>query len=126
MAQSNNTNIEGKSKPNSNALNKSNALLEIGVFEENENRERKAQQAEKQKREANEAELARLLDKTNKEIITMLEEDAFQSQTEIAKKLGLSQSSIALRLDRLRRSGIIKDVEGVHLEGVGIELCAWM
>jgi Lrp/AsnC family leucine-responsive transcriptional regulator len=52
----------------------------------------------------------------------MMEEDPFQSQTEIAKKLGLSQSSIALRIDRLRRSGIITDIVGVDIKKLGLEV----
>lgn len=64
-----------------------------------------------------------LLDRTNKQIITMLEADPFTSQVEIAKKLGLSQSSIALRLDRLRKSGVLMDTSGVHLKMLGLEMC---
>jgi DNA-binding Lrp family transcriptional regulator len=115
--------MNGKSKSNSDALYKSKELLEIGAFQENENQEKNGQQDRKQEPEDKEVHLVTLLNKTNKEIISMLEEDAFQSQTEIAKKLGLSQSSIALRLDRLRRSGIIRDVVGVHLKKLGVELC---
>jgi DNA-binding Lrp family transcriptional regulator len=63
-----------------------------------------------------------LLDKTNKQIIDLLERDAFASQIEIAKQLGLSQSSIALRLDRLRRSGILTDTAGIHLKMIGLEM----
>ncbi len=63
-----------------------------------------------------------LLDKTNKQIIDLLERDAFASQIEIAKQLGLSQSSIALRLDRLRRSGILTETAGVHLKMIGLEM----
>lgn len=64
-----------------------------------------------------------LLDNTNKEIIGILEADAFQSQTEIANKLGLSQSSIALRLDKLRSSGLLSDIVGVHLRKIGVDVC---
>jgi DNA-binding Lrp family transcriptional regulator len=63
------------------------------------------------------------LDKTNKEIIGILETNALQSQTEIASKLGLSQSSIALRLDKLRSSGLLSDVVGVHLKKIGVDVC---
>jgi DNA-binding Lrp family transcriptional regulator len=64
-----------------------------------------------------------LLDMINKKIISLLEGDTFLSQTEIAKKLGLSQSSIALRLDKLRKSGILSETVGIRLEGSGLEMC---
>lgn len=64
-----------------------------------------------------------LIDPVNKVIIGLLEQNPFLSQIEIAKQLGLSQSSIALRLDKLRRSGILTDLAGVNLKLLGLETC---
>jgi DNA-binding Lrp family transcriptional regulator len=64
-----------------------------------------------------------LLDPINKRIVGMLEQNVFVSQTEIAKELGLSQSSVALRLLRLRKSGILIDNVGLNLKVVGLEMC---
>ena len=64
-----------------------------------------------------------LLDDVNRKIISLLEDNVFLSQTEIAKNLGLSQSSIALRLDKLRKSGILMESAGVYLKKIGLEMC---
>lgn len=62
------------------------------------------------------------LDPINKKIITLLENNVLLSQTEIAKKLGLSQSSIALRLDKLLKSGILRETAGIQLKSLGLEM----
>ena len=64
-----------------------------------------------------------LLDKTNRQIISLLEENPMLSQTEIAEELGLSQSSIALRLDKLRKSGIMNETIGIQYKKLGLQMC---
>jgi DNA-binding Lrp family transcriptional regulator len=64
-----------------------------------------------------------LLDDVNRKIIGLLEQDVFVSQTDIARALGLSQSSIALRLYKLRKSGILTETAGINLKNVGLEMC---
>ena len=63
-----------------------------------------------------------LLDDINRKIISLLEENVGASQTEIANRLGLSQSSIALRLDKLRKSGVFTETAGVHLKMIGLDM----
>ncbi len=48
------------------------------------------------------------MDEIDSKILNMLRADARVSLTAMAKKLGLSKSSIKYRLDRLKREGVIK------------------
>jgi len=64
-----------------------------------------------------------LLDPTNKKIITLLEHESTMSQIEIARRLGLSQSSIALRLEKLRRSGLLSESIGINPRSIGLQMC---
>ena len=60
------------------------------------------------------------LDKKDRTIITLLHDNKDISQEEIAKKINLSQPSVAMRIKRLRDRGIIDQIIGVNLNKVGI------
>jgi DNA-binding Lrp family transcriptional regulator len=64
-----------------------------------------------------------LLDQTNKRIISLIEKNVAISQTEIAKELGLSQSSIALRLEKIKGSGLVREDMGIAFKKLGLQLC---
>jgi DNA-binding Lrp family transcriptional regulator len=63
-----------------------------------------------------------LLDPVNKSIIDIMLADPQISQVELAKKLGMSQSSIAVRLEKLRRSGLIQLSVGLDISKLGIKM----
>jgi len=60
------------------------------------------------------------LDEKDRKIITMLHNNQDISQEEIAKKINLSQPSVAIRLKKLKEKGIIDQIIGVNLNKVGI------
>ena len=62
------------------------------------------------------------LDEKDRKIITMLHNNQDISQEEIAKKIKLSQPSVAIRLKKLKEKGIIDQIIGVNLNKVGIYL----
>jgi DNA-binding Lrp family transcriptional regulator len=64
-----------------------------------------------------------LLDETNKKIISLVERNVAISQSEIAKELGLSQSSIALRLEKLRKSELLIEETGIEVRKLGLQMC---
>ncbi len=63
-----------------------------------------------------------LLDDVNRRIIDLLVRDPLISQIDVAKKLGMSQSSIAVRIDKLRRRGIIYGSTGLDLEKLNLKM----
>jgi DNA-binding Lrp family transcriptional regulator len=62
------------------------------------------------------------LDDTNRTIIKELQNNPEISQTELAKKVGLSQSSIALRLSKLSESGLVKNLVVVDYSKLGLDI----
>ena len=60
------------------------------------------------------------LDEKDRKIITLIHDDQDISQEEIAKKVKLSQPSVAIRIKRLKERGIINQIIGVNLNKVGI------
>ena len=60
------------------------------------------------------------LDEKDRKIITLLHDDHEISQEEIAKKVNLSQPSVAIRIKKLKKRGIIDHIMGVNLNKVGI------
>ena len=60
------------------------------------------------------------LDEKDRKIITLLHDDHEISQEEIAKKVNLSQPSVAIRIKKLKKRGIIDNIMGVNLNKVGI------
>lgn len=66
--------------------------------------------------------MRRLLDKKDREVISLLEADPTLSQREIAEKLGLSQPSVGMRLKKLKESGAISFQVGVDLRKYGLYL----
>ena len=60
------------------------------------------------------------LDHKDRKIISLLHDNQDVSQEEIAKKVNLSQPSVAIRIRKLRERGIIEQIIGVNLNKVGI------
>lgn len=60
------------------------------------------------------------LDKKDRKIINMLHEEQDVSQEEIAKKVNLSQPSVAMRIKKLKEKGVLNQITGVNLNKVGI------
>jgi len=60
------------------------------------------------------------LDEKDRKIINLIHDDQEISQDEIAKKVKLSQPSVAIRLKKLKERGIIDQIIGVNLNKVGI------
>lgn len=59
------------------------------------------------------------LDKKDRKIITLLHNQDI-SQEDIAKRINLSQPSVAMRIKKLKDKGIIEHVIGVNLHKVGV------
>jgi len=66
------------------------------------------------------------LDEKDRKIITLLHDDQDVSQEEIAKKVKLSQPSVAIRIKKLKEKGIIDQIIGVNLNKVGIYVATAM
>jgi DNA-binding Lrp family transcriptional regulator len=60
------------------------------------------------------------LDEKDRKIMTLLHDNQNVSQEEIAKKIKLSQPSVAIRIRKLKEKGIIDQIIGVNLNKVGI------
>jgi len=60
------------------------------------------------------------IDSKDRKIITLLYDNQNISQEELAKKVKLSQPSIAIRLKKLKKRGIIDQIIGINLNKVGI------
>ena len=60
------------------------------------------------------------LDQKDRKIITLIHDNKDISQDDIAKKIHLSQPSVAMRLKKLKERGIIDHILGVNLNKVGI------
>ena len=60
------------------------------------------------------------LDEKDRLIISLLHDDQSISQEEIAKEIGLSQPSVAMRIKKLRDRGMIDEILGVNLNKVGL------
>lgn len=63
---------------------------------------------------------AYLPDKVDRRIIALLEESPFINQMAIAKKLGVSQATVAARLAALRKSSLLVEVHGINYELLGM------
>lgn len=63
------------------------------------------------------------IDHADRKIIAMLEVNPRLTQSEIAKALGVSQSSIALRLYKLKKSSLLMEASGVNYETLGTQMC---
>jgi len=66
------------------------------------------------------------LDEKDRKIISLLHDNHDISQEEIAKKVKLSQPSVAMRIKKLKERGIIDHVFGVNLNKVGMYLAKVM
>jgi len=60
------------------------------------------------------------LDEKDRKIISLLHDNQNISQDEIAKKINLSQPSIAMRIRKLKERGMIEEIIGVNLNKVGV------
>jgi Lrp/AsnC family leucine-responsive transcriptional regulator len=63
-----------------------------------------------------------MLDDADRQIISLLEKNPAITQSEMAKIVGISQSSIAVRLARLRKSGLLRIMAGVDIKRAGLTL----
>ena len=63
-----------------------------------------------------------ILDKKDRTILSLLYCDQQISQEEIAKKLHISQPSIAARIKKLKKRGLIEQIIGVNLNKVGLKV----
>ena len=63
------------------------------------------------------------MDKQDRKIIALLEIDPKLSQSDIAKEIGLAQSSIAVRMYKLKESSILVESSGVNYEVLGMLMC---
>jgi DNA-binding Lrp family transcriptional regulator len=61
-----------------------------------------------------------LLDGKNRQILALLAKNPSISQTEIANTIGLSQSSVAIRIQSLTRYGLLKTKSGVDYQKLGL------
>ena len=68
-------------------------------------------------------ELTASSDNIDRKIIALLEIDPKLTQADLAKRLGMSQSSIAARLYNLHRGNLLVDSSGVNYAVLGIEMC---
>ena len=66
--------------------------------------------------------LKEVLDKTNRIIVRKLQENPELSQTELAKAVSMSQSSIALRLQKIFGSGLIRDPININYKKLGLSM----
>ena len=62
------------------------------------------------------------LDHVNRRIIDLMIAEPKISQLELAKRLGMSQSSVAVRIDKLRKSKLISTTIGVDLTKLGVRM----
>ena len=60
------------------------------------------------------------LDEKDRKIISLLHDNHEMSQEEIAQIIQLSQPSVAIRIKKLKKRGIIDNIMGVNLNKVGI------
>jgi len=62
------------------------------------------------------------LDKRDREIMALIQENSSISQEEIAKKIKLSQPSVGARIKKLKEKGILWKVNGVNFKVVDLHL----
>jgi len=60
------------------------------------------------------------IDEKDKKIMALLSTDPSISQEEIAREVGLSQPSVALRIKKLREAGILERVVGMNPKKMGM------
>ena len=62
------------------------------------------------------------LDKKDKMILSLTHDNQEISQEEIAKKLHISQPSVAIRIKKLKKRGLIEQIIGVNLNKVALKV----
>ncbi len=67
-----------------------------------------------------------ILDDKDKKIISLLNDEQDLSQEEIAKIIKLSQPSVAMRIKKLKKKGIIEHITGTNINKVGLYLAKVM
>ena len=60
------------------------------------------------------------LDQKDRKILALLYDDKDLSQEEIAKKVHLSQPSVALRIKKLKERGVMNSIIGMNLNKLGV------
>jgi DNA-binding Lrp family transcriptional regulator len=62
------------------------------------------------------------IDSINRKIIDLMVSQPEITQVEVARKLGMSQSSVAVRIDKLRRNNLVTQTVGVNLQQLGLRM----
>jgi len=60
------------------------------------------------------------LDKRDRELLSLLEQDPEMSQNDIAEKLKISQPSVSARIHKLKKKGALAHVVGVNLKKIDL------
>ena len=63
------------------------------------------------------------MDKVDRRIASLLQENPHLTQAEIAKALGIAQSSAGLRLSRLKRSKVLFETDVINYDLLGMTMC---
>jgi Lrp/AsnC family transcriptional regulator len=66
--------------------------------------------------------LASVLDSTNRRIIALLQSDPDMIQSDIARRLRISQSAVAARLDKLQKSGVFEIFPSLNIARLGLQM----
>jgi Lrp/AsnC family transcriptional regulator, leucine-responsive regulatory protein len=68
-----------------------------------------------------------LLDVVNRQILSLLAEDARMSTSELARRIGMSAPSVRERVGRLERAGVIRGYRlDVDAAAIGLPVTAWV
>jgi Lrp/AsnC family leucine-responsive transcriptional regulator len=62
------------------------------------------------------------IDEKDSEILRLFQEDPTISQSAIASKIGISQPAVGMRMQKLRKKGVISSVIGMNFKKVGLFL----
>ncbi len=62
-------------------------------------------------------------DKTDRRIIKLLELNSKFTQSDLAKELGLSQATIAMRLSKLQNNSLLVQSHAVNYMALGLQMC---
>src|SRR5208282_4343776 len=65
--------------------------------------------------------IVRMLDGSNRSILSLIQKDPSVSQVEIAERVGMSQSSVAMRLQKLDEIGLLKSNSGIDIMKLGMQ-----
>lgn len=64
-----------------------------------------------------------LVDRIDRRIVSLVQDNPKLTQVEIAEKLGISQSAVGIRLTKLRESNLLVEADVVNYEALGMTMC---